>query len=114
MTLGASSSQAGTAHKLARPDRHQRPGLVLREAGALGCVPATGAGFPVDLLPGCEEAFCIPSFVPVRRPPATGAGRKVWKGLLPRRGPKADAATTVHREAHGLVADEIYQVQEAS
>ena len=28
--------------------------------------------------------------------------------------PKADAATTVHREAHGLVADEIYQVQEGS
>jgi len=28
--------------------------------------------------------------------------------------PKADAATTVHREAHGLVADEIYEVQEGS
>jgi hypothetical protein len=27
---------------------------------------------------------------------------------------KADAATTVHREAHGLVADEIYEVQEGS
>ena len=26
--------------------------------------------------------------------------------------PTADAANTVHREAHGLVADEIYQVQE--
>ena len=26
--------------------------------------------------------------------------------------PSADAANTVHREAHGLVADEIYQVQE--
>ena len=26
--------------------------------------------------------------------------------------PSADAASTVHREAHGLVADEIYQVQE--
>ncbi len=26
--------------------------------------------------------------------------------------PSADAATTVHREAHGLVADEIYQVAE--
>jgi hypothetical protein len=28
--------------------------------------------------------------------------------------PRADAATTVHREAHGLVADEIYEVQEGS
>jgi hypothetical protein len=28
--------------------------------------------------------------------------------------PDADAATTVHRDAHGLVADEIYAVQEGS
>lgn len=28
--------------------------------------------------------------------------------------PSADAASTVHREAHGLVADEIYQVSEGS
>ena len=28
--------------------------------------------------------------------------------------PTPDAAATVHREAHGLVADEIYQVQEGS
>ena len=28
--------------------------------------------------------------------------------------PEAAAATTVHREAHGLVADEIYEVQEGS
>lgn len=28
--------------------------------------------------------------------------------------PSADAANTVHREAHGLVADEIYVVQEGS
>ena len=28
--------------------------------------------------------------------------------------PSNDAAATVHREAHGLVADEIYQVQEGS
>ncbi len=28
--------------------------------------------------------------------------------------PSADAASTVHREAHGLVADEIYQVSEHS
>jgi hypothetical protein len=28
--------------------------------------------------------------------------------------PSGDAAATVHREAHGLVADEIYQVQEGS
>ena len=28
--------------------------------------------------------------------------------------PDADAAHTVHREAHGLVADEIYSVQEGS
>jgi hypothetical protein len=28
--------------------------------------------------------------------------------------PTAEAAHTVHREAHGLVADEIYQVQEGS
>jgi hypothetical protein len=26
--------------------------------------------------------------------------------------PSAEAATTVHKEAHGLVADEIFQVQE--
>lgn len=26
--------------------------------------------------------------------------------------PEAEAANTVHREAHGLVADEIYRVQE--
>ena len=26
--------------------------------------------------------------------------------------PSADAATTVHREAHGLVADDVLQVQE--
>lgn len=28
--------------------------------------------------------------------------------------PSGDAAATVHREAHGLVADEIHQVQEGS
>jgi hypothetical protein len=28
--------------------------------------------------------------------------------------PSAEAASTVHREAHGLVAGEIYQVQEGS
>jgi Protein of unknown function (DUF4242) len=28
--------------------------------------------------------------------------------------PSAEAATTVHREAHGLVADEVYEVQEGS
>ena len=28
--------------------------------------------------------------------------------------PNAEAATTVHREAHGLVADEIYAVREGS
>jgi Protein of unknown function (DUF4242) len=28
--------------------------------------------------------------------------------------PSADAAATVHREAHGLVADGIFQVQEGS
>ena len=28
--------------------------------------------------------------------------------------PDAEAANTVHREAHGLVADEIYQVQEGA
>jgi hypothetical protein len=28
--------------------------------------------------------------------------------------PNADAANTVHRTAHGLVADEIYQVQEGA
>jgi hypothetical protein len=28
--------------------------------------------------------------------------------------PSADAAATVHREAHGLVADEIFQVQEGA
>jgi hypothetical protein len=28
--------------------------------------------------------------------------------------PSDDAAATVHREAHGLVANEIYQVQEGS
>ena len=28
--------------------------------------------------------------------------------------PNAEAANTVHREAHGLVADEIFEVQEGS
>ena len=28
--------------------------------------------------------------------------------------PNADAAASVHREAHGLVADDVYQVQEGS
>jgi len=28
--------------------------------------------------------------------------------------PSADAASTVHREAHGLVAQEVYRVQEGS
>lgn len=28
--------------------------------------------------------------------------------------PSADAATAVHREAHGLVADAVFQVQEGS
>jgi len=28
--------------------------------------------------------------------------------------PDAEAASTVHREAHGLVADEIFEVQEGS
>jgi Nickel responsive protein SCO4226-like len=28
--------------------------------------------------------------------------------------PSAEAASTVHREAHGLVADDVFQVQEGS
>jgi hypothetical protein len=28
--------------------------------------------------------------------------------------PSAEAASTVHREAHGLVADDVYEVQEGS
>ncbi|MGH3496210.1 MAG: DUF4242 domain-containing protein [Nocardioidaceae bacterium] len=28
--------------------------------------------------------------------------------------PSAEASTTVHREAHGLVADEVYEVKEGS
>jgi uncharacterized protein DUF4242 len=28
--------------------------------------------------------------------------------------PSAEAASTVHREAHGLVADEVYEVQEGT
>jgi len=28
--------------------------------------------------------------------------------------PSADAAATVHREAHGLVADEVFEVQEGA
>jgi peptidyl-tRNA hydrolase len=28
--------------------------------------------------------------------------------------PSADAAVTVHREAHGLVADEVFEVQEGA
>ena len=28
--------------------------------------------------------------------------------------PSADAASTVHREAHGLVADEVFEVQEGA
>jgi Nickel responsive protein SCO4226-like len=28
--------------------------------------------------------------------------------------PSAEAASTVHREAHGLVADEVFEVQEGS
>jgi hypothetical protein len=28
--------------------------------------------------------------------------------------PSAEASSTVHREAHGLVADEVFQVQEGS
>ena len=28
--------------------------------------------------------------------------------------PSADAASTVHRQAHGLVADDVYQVQEGT
>jgi hypothetical protein len=28
--------------------------------------------------------------------------------------PSADAASTVHREAHGLVADDVFQVQEGT
>jgi peptidyl-tRNA hydrolase len=28
--------------------------------------------------------------------------------------PSADAAATVHREAHGLVADDVFEVQEGS
>jgi Protein of unknown function (DUF4242) len=28
--------------------------------------------------------------------------------------PSADAAVTVHREAHGLVADDVFQVQEGT
>jgi Protein of unknown function (DUF4242) len=28
--------------------------------------------------------------------------------------PSSDAASTVHREAHGLVADEVFEVQEGS
>ena len=33
---------------------------------------------------------------------------------FPVEAPDADAAATVHREAHGLVAEEIYEVQEGS
>ncbi len=34
--------------------------------------------------------------------------------LLPRRAPDAEAAESVHREAHGLVADAIFAVAEGS
>ena len=44
------------------------------EAGAFGGVPATGAGVPVDLLPGhgCKRGLLHAVTVPVRPPPATG------------------------------------------
>jgi hypothetical protein len=44
------------------------------EAGAFGGVPATGAGVPVDLLPGhgCKRGLLDALTVPVRPPQATG------------------------------------------
>jgi len=44
------------------------------------------------------------------RPPRPGG----WARSRQMGSPSAEAAATVHREAHGLVADEIYQVQEGS
>ena len=59
---------------------------------------------------------------PRRRPADAGRVRRALPALLGRRGagqifclvdaPSAEAATTVHREAHGLLADEIYEVAE--
>ena len=51
----------------------------------------------------------------VRREVPALLGRRAGRqGLLPGGGAPAEAAATVHREAHGLVADKIYPVQEGS
>ena len=45
---------------------------------------------------------------------ATGSTRTRGKIFCLVESPAAEAANTVHREAHGLVADEVYPVQEGS
>ena len=45
-------------------------------------------------------------------PDATGSTRQAGKIFCLVEAPDAEAANTVHREAHGLVADEIYPVSE--
>ena len=49
-----------------------------------------------------------------RSVPALLGGRAEGKIFCLVGAPSADAANTVHREAHGLVADEIYAVPEGS
>ena len=45
---------------------------------------------------------------------ATGSTKEHGKIFCLVDAPDADAAATVHREAHGLVADEIYPVAEGA
>ena len=59
------------------------------------------------IAPALGRSTCTPDADAARRVPEQAPDREA-------RPPDAESAVTVHREAHGLVADEIYRVAEGA
>ena len=68
----------------------------------------------IDAVAGAHAADLATQGELRRALPAVLGRRGARQDLLPGRRADADAANTVHREAHGLVADEIYPVIEGN
>ncbi len=79
-------------------------------------LPPLSAGAVAELAvgPGVEPSAFIGS--PAETPSTSRRRYRPQPGLahVGSLGPSADASTTVHREAHGLVAEEVFEVQEGS
>jgi predicted MFS family arabinose efflux permease len=74
---------------------------------------AAGAGYPAAF--AISAALMLPAVAPAWRDRRDSqAGPAAPEGSSLAAAPPADAAATVHREAHGLVADEVFEVQEGS